>query len=459
MKIRVDEVVAATGGRLVRGDGDAVVSSFANDSRNARSGSCFVAIEADRDGHAFLGNAAAAGAVCALVQRAAAVGPDAPANVIVVEDTLTALAAVAAHARRVHLAAATVVGVTGSTGKTSTKDLLVGALSGARRVHANLESFNNEIGLPTTILDAPSDTEVLVAEMGARFAGNIRDLCEIASPQVGIITNIGTAHAEHLGGVDGILRVKGELVEALPATGLAVVPSDEFGRALVQRTAAGVLRVGTSNDADVRVRVIAVDDDLHALVAIDAPWGRIEARLGLRGEHQAVNAAMAAAAAHHCGAPADVIAAGLAAAHGSKWRMELVRTASGLAVLNDAYNANPTSVLAALDSLAALPVAGKRIAVLGTMRELGAESDDAHALVGRHAAAVGIDVLIGVGVEGRKITEAARGVATVGTVPDADAALTALRDLVGPDDAVLVKASRAVGLERVAAALVEEGAA
>ncbi len=459
MRVTVGDIVEATGGVLRNGTPDTVVSSFINDSRRAEPGACFVAIEAERDGHDFVDSAVAAGATCLLVRRGG-VSTSADVAVVEVPDTMAALAAVAAAVRRTHLGAATVVGVTGSTGKTSTKDLLVAALRERVRTHANVESFNNEIGLPLTLLGAPDDSEVVVAEMGARFAGNIADLCAIARPDIGVITNIGTAHAEHLGGPTGILRVKGELVEALPPHGLAVVPDDDTGTALAARTAAAVVRVGPSSTADVQVAVLGLDDDLHATVRIEGPWGRCETRLGLRGAHQAVNAAMAAAVARHCGVDLEAVATGLAAAHGSKWRMDLQRSPLGVLVINDAYNANPASMMAAIDALAAVGASGRRIAVLGAMRELGELSAEAHAAVGVRLVQRSIDMLVAVGADGEVIADAAveaGGLATVERVPDADSATALLRSEIARGDVVLVKASRAVGLERVAEALLGLG--
>jgi UDP-N-acetylmuramoyl-tripeptide--D-alanyl-D-alanine ligase len=365
-----------------------------------------------------------------------------------------------ASAVRTRLAGLEVVGITGSTGKTSTKDLTAAAVAAGRVVHANPESFNNEIGLPLTVLGADERTEVLVTEMGARFIGNIAELCAIAQPRIGVVTNIGMAHTEHLGGRDGVIAVKGELLEALPASGVAVVDADDpITEQLVARTAASVLRCGRSGDADVRLTECALDDQLRAALVARTPWGEVETRLAVRGEHQAINALYAIAVAGSLGLAPDSIAAGLAAATGSRWRLDLERRADGVVVLNDVYNANPTSMAAALRALAALPATGRRIAVLGDMRELGRESDAAHVEVGALAERVGVDVLVGVGEGGALIVEAANGVETRVAVADAAGALDAL-DVVEPKlqrgDVVLVKASRAVGLERVADGLLLE---
>jgi UDP-N-acetylmuramoyl-tripeptide--D-alanyl-D-alanine ligase len=333
-------------------------------------------------------------------------------------------------------------------------------VAAGRVVHANAESFNNEIGLPLTVLGADERTEVLVTEMGARFPGNIAELCAIAQPRIGVVTNIGMAHTEHLGGRDGVLAVKGELFDALPASGVAIVDGDDpISERLVLRSAAPVLRCGRGAGTDVRLSECALDDQLRAALVARTPWGEVETRLSVRGEHQAVNALYAIAVAGSLGVAPDVIAAGLAAAVGSRWRLELERRTDGVVVLNDVYNANPTSMAAALRALLALPAAGRRVAVLGDMRELGAESAAAHAEVGALAERLGVDVLVGVGEGGAQIVDAATGIGTRLAVADAPDALDVLAEVEPPlrrGDVVLLKASRAVGLERVADVLLTE---
>jgi len=293
--------------------------------------------------------------------------------------------------------------------------------------------------------------------MGARFAGNIADLCEIARPDVGIVTNVGLAHAEHLGGRAGITRVKGELLEALPAAGVAVVNAgDDATSELVSRTRARVLRVGAGSDAaEVRTRDVGLDVDLRPRFMLDTPWGSAAVRLGVRGKHQVQNAAMAAAAALSLGVPLDRVASGLADAATASRRMQLHRSPDGVLVLNDAYNASPTSVAAALDSFSHLAPNGRRIFVFGEMLELGEQSGEEHARIGALVAESGVDMLVTVGPGTRRAADVARerGLAVVDAA-DAAAALEAVRGAAGPGDAVLVKASRSVGLDVVADALV-----
>lgn len=459
MELTARDVATSCGGRILSGREDAVITSFSIDSRTLAPGACFVALEAERDGHAFVGDAVHRGATAALVGRPVDLdlASDAVAPTIIqVDQPLDALTAIARSARD-RMVDVTVVGVTGSAGKTATKDLAAAAIAPASTVHASPASFNNEAGLPLTLLGAPDDVEVIVAEMGARFAGNIHDLATIARPRIGIVTHVGWAHAEHLRGRSGIAAVKGELLEALPPDGLAVLNAAcDATPELAQRTTARVITVGRTPDADVAISEVRVDEDLRPGFTLSTPWGHLSVILELRGEHQVENAAMAAAVALHLGVPAEMVASGLATARGAVQRMQLTRTPGGVVVVNDAYNSSPTSAVAAIRSLARLPVEGRRIAVLGEMLELGVHADDGYTEVGAALAADGIDVLVAVGAALDPLVGAAgHGALVVHRVADADEAVElVLRDL-GPGDAVLVKASRAVGLERVAEALVE----
>lgn len=452
MSVTAAEIAAAVDGAVV-GVGGAAVDSFAIDSRVLAPGACFVAVLGERDGHDFVADAFARGATVALVGRPVDVAPG--AALVVVADPVAALARLATRTRDAWDEVA-VVGITGSAGKTSTKDLTAAGLTGSRRVHASHASYNNEVGLPLTLLGAPPGTEVVVVEMGARFPGNIADLCAIARPTIGLVTHVGLAHAEHLGGRDGIVKTKGELVEALPASGVAVLNADDDATpALAVRTAARVLQVGAAPTADVVVRDLVVDAHLRPSFTLVSEWGTVEIALAVRGAHQAQNAAMAATVALVLGVDPAAVARGLGDARSAAWRMELEVSSSGVVVLNDAYNASPSSMAAALRALGDLPVAGRRVAVLGDMLELGDHAEAEHAALGDLAARVGVDVLVAVGP--LSTTTAARAQAsgvTVLVAADRDAARDLVAGVVRPDDSVLVKASRAVGLEAVAEALV-----
>ncbi len=331
-----------------------------------------------------------------------------------------------------------VIGITGSVGKTSVKDLLAAVLGTTFRTAASAKSFNNEIGVPLTLVNAAPDTEVLVQEMGARGVGHIRSLCEVARPTAAIVTMVAEVHtSEYAGGLDEVAVAKGELVEAVPMDGFVVLNgSDARVRRMARLTEARVLTYGVSGD--VVAQKVAVDDELRPRFRLSSPWGTTDVQLAVHGVHQVANALAAAAAGLAQGVPIEAVAAGLASAELSPWRMELRRTASGATIVNDAYNSNPTALDAALHSLAALP-ADRRVAVLGLMAELGPQSDERHAEMGELAEDLDIEVIT--------VDCPTYGVGT--DVPTPEAAVEAIGRL-GPGDAVLVKASRTAGLERVA---------
>jgi UDP-N-acetylmuramoyl-tripeptide--D-alanyl-D-alanine ligase len=454
VELTARELATITGGRVVAGDPDARATSYTIDSRSLAPGACFVALVAERDGHDFVADAAARGATIALVTRDVA---DVGVAVVKVDDAFGALARVGRAARDA-LHDVTVVGITGSAGKTGTKDLVAAALAPKFAVHASPGSYNNEAGVPLTLLAAGSATEALVLEMGARAHGDIAALCAIARPTVGVITNIGLAHAGPLGGRAGVARVKGELVEALGPQGLAVLDAgDPETPGLVARTVARVLLVSagaTAPAADVRALDVTLDAELRPRFRIESHWGSGPVRLAVRGAHNVVNATLAAAVALARGVAFDDVAGGLAIVQPAPWRMEVDRTADGVVVLDDAYNANPSSMAAALEALARVDVPGRRLAVLGEMRELGELSEREHTALGELVGATAVDALIAVGPEAAPLAAAARAAGVAVTeVPDAAIALDAARGYVAPGDAVLVKGSRAVGLELVATAL------
>lgn len=439
MHLTLDEVARATGGRVV-GDEAVRVDGATIDSRDLRPGQLFVAVQGGRDGHDFVPAARSGGAGAVLVSRTVDDGP-----AVVVDDTEVALTALGAHARDrlegvvVDGRHTAVVGVTGSVGKTSVKDLIASAAAPTRRTAASHRSFNNELGVPLTLLEVPDDTEVAVIEMGARGVGHIADLCRVARPTIGVVTAVALAHTEAFGHIDEVAQGKGELVEHLDASGTAVLNrGDERVAAMAARTVAGVLTYGV-DAGDVRAEGVVLDDHLRPGFRLVTPWGDAEVRLAVRGRHNAENAAGAAAAALAAGAGFEGVVAGLGAATLSPWRMELGEAPSGARVLNDAYNANPSSMAAALDALADLD-ADRRTAVVGPMAELGDHAEAEHRRITERAAELGIRLLAvdtdeyGAGVE---------------VVDGIDGAAAALGDL-GPDDAVLVKASRVAGLERLA---------
>ena len=429
MRFEAVDAASAIGGRLV--GPNVVIDGVSFDSRSLLPGQLFVPLVADRDGHEFIDGALDRGASAYLTSRPAGAG-----TAIEVPDTLRALMQLAAAFRpRFH---GPVIGVTGSVGKTSTKDLAWAALATAKRTWANERSFNNEQGLPTTLLNAPADTEVMVLEMGMRGLGEIAALCDIARPTIGVVTRVAEAHSDLLGGIHGVARAKAELVRALPAHGTAVLNADDPRvRAMSTASAAEVLLYGEASDAQVRVCDVVLDELARPSFTLRSPWGTVSVTLGISGRHMVSNAAAALACVGLVGGDLAVAAAALAEVGLTAMRMEVHRTATGAIVLNDSYNANPTSMRAALDALAALPAPRKR-AVLGLMAEISDPVAE-HLAVVEYAAERGIEVL-------------AYGTHLYGVEPVADP-VKALGSLAS-GDAVLVKGSRVIGLERVAAALV-----
>ena len=456
MAVTAREIASVTGGIVVAGDPDARCTSFAIDSRVLAPGACFVALVAARDGHDFVHDALSRGATIALVGRElTGVTPGAGQAVVQVPDPLRALQELASAARS-SMDRGPVVGITGSVGKTGTKDLTAAALAPRFAVHASPGSFNNEAGLPLTLLHAPDGADAVVLEMGARFPGNIAELCVIARPTVGVITRIGMAHAGLLGGPEGVARTKGELLEALDAQGLAVLDADDpFTPGLVARTSARVVTVSANPGADLRAHAIELDDELRPTFLLETPWGSGSVRLAVRGAHQVTNAALAAAVGLAHGVPFPELAESLATVEPAPWRMEVSRAPSGALVIDDSYNANPSSTAAAVGALAQVNTTGRRIAVLGEMLELGDHSEEEHAALGRLVAERGIDVLVVVGAEAAPAAAAARaaGSIEVHEVADAAAAGALVAPMVHDRDVVLVKGSRAVGLEAVARVL------
>ncbi len=412
------------------------VSGASIDSRTVAHGELFVPVVAERDGHDFIDDALTAGAAAYLTARAPR-----GSTAVEVDDTAAALAELGRHARSRF--DGPVVGITGSVGKTSVKDMATAAIGADRPTHASPMSFNNELGVPLTLANCPGDAEAVVVEMGARGKGHIAWLCSLGQPTVGVVTAVGAAHTELFGTVEAVAEAKGELVEALDPSGLAVLNADQpLVAAMAGRTKAQVLTFGRSG-GDVRASGVRLDDGLCPRFRLETPNGQAEVSLSVCGEHMVDNALAAAAAALAVGVEVDVIAAGLGAARLSPWRMEVTELPSGAVLINDAYNANPMSMAAGLRSLAALD-RPRRVAVLGVMAELGDRAVTEHASIGALARELGIEIIA--------VATADYGLPPVA---DAAAAVTTLGRL-DADTAVLVKASRAAGLEAVAAALADQ---
>ncbi|MEU4579313.1 UDP-N-acetylmuramoyl-tripeptide--D-alanyl-D-alanine ligase [Nonomuraea sp. ATR24] len=432
------------------------------DSREAAPGSLFVAYKGARvDGHDFAAQALRAGAVAVLAGRPV----EGPA--IIVPDATAALAELAT-AQAAALPSATVIGVTGSAGKTTTKDLLARLTARIGPTIAPAGNHNNEIGHPLTVLKADATTRYLVLELSARSIGNIADLARIAPPRIGVVLNVGTAHLGVFGGKEAIAKAKGELVEALPGDGVAVLNADDpLVRAMASRTQARVTLFGRSEDAVVRAEEITVDERGRAAFTLRTPSGAAPVRLKLYGGHAVDNALAAAAAGYELGLPVATIAEELSQAEPrSRWRMEVTDRPDGVTVVNDAYNANPDSMRAAFEALAALGRGRRRFAVIAALRELGDESQELNTELGRLAGGSGLAGLVVAGADAGPVLEgaheAARRLAEAGGppgaggpplithVPDAQAAAAELGRWLRPGDVVLVKGPRAMGLERTA---------
>jgi UDP-N-acetylmuramoyl-tripeptide--D-alanyl-D-alanine ligase len=437
VRFTAEHLAAVTGGSRVGPHVE--VAGLAIDSRSDVRGRLFVPILAARDGHDFILGALEAGAAAYLTDREPIAGTDG-GTAIVVGDTSRALADIGSAARL--RLPDRVIGVTGSVGKTTVKDLLAGVLTVRYRVAASERSFNNELGVPLTLANASDDAEVIVVEMGARGAGHVAALCAIARPTIGIVTAVGHGHTALFGTREDVARGKGELVEALSPDGVAVLNGDDvLVRAMAGRTRASVLFVGRDR-ADITAEHVTIGDDLQASFVLRSPFGSAQVHLAARGAHQVVNALAAAGAAFAVGLDPEEVAVGLARATPSPWRMELVRAQSGALVLNDSYNANPLSMAAALHAIAGLP-ARRRIAVLGTMAELGPIAEAEHRAAAQLARELGVRVIAV--DEVRYGAELAR---------DVEHALELLGPI-GEGDAVLVKGSRVAGLDRLAASLVD----
>ncbi|WP_053846905.1 UDP-N-acetylmuramoyl-tripeptide--D-alanyl-D-alanine ligase [Streptomyces sp. NRRL B-24085] len=443
--LSVGEIASIVGGS-VSGDGSVRVTAPAVlDSRKAEQGGLFVAFAGEHvDGHDYAEQAGRAGAVAVLGSHPT------PLPTVVVEDTRAALQALAAHVVGRLRDGLTVFGLTGSQGKTSTKDLLAAVLSSTGPTIATFGSLNNELGVPLTMLRAEPSTRFLVLEMGARHVGDIARLTNLVAPDIAVVLNVGRAHLGEFGSRAAIARAKGELVRGLVPGGTAVLNADD-PRVVAMRslTDGPVLTFGRAEHADVRALGLTLDRLGRPTFTLRTADASAPVSLPHSGAHQALNASAAVAACLMAGIPLATAAAALATSSLSRWRMELRELPCGATLLNDSYNANPESTRAALDALAAIE-GGRRIAVLGEMLELGEDSASMHRAVGAYAA-TRADIVVTVGEGAQPIAEGAgrRAVA----LTDNGAAVDWLRARLAADDVVLVKASRGARLDEVAAAL------
>jgi UDP-N-acetylmuramoyl-tripeptide--D-alanyl-D-alanine ligase len=458
ISLPVARVAEFTGGYLADVPDPAVLVTgpVVIDSRQAEPGSLFAALPGERvDGHDYAAAAVRSGAVAVLAARPVGV----PA--VVVADVQAALASLA-RAIVDRVPDLTIIGITGSAGKTTTKDLVAHLIEPLGPTVSPPGSFNNEIGHPLTALRITPQTRYLVSEMSARGVGHIAALCRITPPRLGAVLGVGHAHLGEFGSLDQVALAKGELVEALPPDGVAVLNADdERVAAMAARTRARVVTFGRSASASIRAEQVRADDLGRAGFTLVTPAGSAPVQLTLHGEHHVSNALAAAALAHELGMGAAAIAAGLSAAVArSRWRMEVTARPDGVTILNDAYNANPDAMRAALAALATMSASGRGIAVLGFMTELGEQEDELHEAAGAQAAQAGVAVLIVVGDAAAPMLTGAKSVGSwpgeLVHVPDIPAAVGAVRSRTRAGDVVLVKASHSIGLERVALALTGE---
>ena len=458
-------VAQACAAKLVRGSADMFVQRVCTDSRQAQSGDLFFAIRGEHfDGHDFLNEVAAKGVAAVVVARASRPSgekhtgrmpvPLPDCAVLVADDTRAALGRFAAAYRREFDLPVVCVG--GSNGKTTVKELIASALRQKLATLWSEASFNNDIGVPLTLLRLEKSHQAAVLEAGTNHPGELAPLVKMIRPKYGVITNIGREHLEFFGDVAGVAEEEGRLAELLPADGRLFVNDDnEWTEKIVRRTRAGVVRVGLGERADWRAKGIRPDKN-GVTFRVDAPkieWNG-EYRINLLGKHQVTNALFAMAVSEELGLGRPAVRDGLAGCKPAKMRLQFWE-AGGVRVLDDTYNANADSALVALETLCDLPLQGRRVAVLGDMNELGAHSEAAHAEVGRRAAELGIGQLFAVGKMAPVTARAARdaGLNRVIEFADVETAMAAVKSFLKTGDVVLLKASRAVRLERIAETL------
>jgi len=453
IRASLTDIATVVGGDVSDADGNVVIHGVFTDSRQVIPGGLFVAIKGARsDGHDFVPEVLAAGCGATLATRPV------PGPHIVVDDAVIALGRLAAWYRDV--VACTVIAITGSSGKTTTKDLVAAVLEAQGITVSAAGSLNTEVGVPLTILAAEPNTDFLVLEMGMRGRGHIKTLVDIAQPDIAVIVNVGTAHIELLGSTDAILAAKAEILSNLSTSGYAILSGDDSRMAGLP-TVGHQLFFGESQSCDVRATNVRLNAQGQASFELVHGSEHANVQLNLHGEHYVANALAAASVGVAVGMTLDVVAGRLSQAQPrSPWRMAVSKNAAGVTIVNDAYNANPESMRAALKSLAAMKGSGRAWAILGEMRELGEFSVAEHDAIGRLAVRLDIDHLVCVGSATKVMHLGAANEGSWGEesiwVADPNEALAYIRERIQPGDVVLVKASRSVGLEVLADALVGE---
>jgi UDP-N-acetylmuramoyl-tripeptide--D-alanyl-D-alanine ligase len=449
----LEEVARLSGGRLVQGDPALAVDRLHTDTRTLTAGDCFVALRGDRfDGHAFVREVRSRGAVAALVSNRLL--PDVPEDLGLVEvtDTLEALQRFAATYRR--LLSVRTIGVTGSSGKTSTKELIAAVLRTRFRTKATEGNLNNHIGVPLTLLRLEEDDQYGVVEMGMNHPGEIAQLAQMAAPEIGVVSSIGPAHIEFFPNQAAIAAEKAALIAALPSDGVAILNSDDkWSRQIAHRTSARVTWVGSGGESAWRAEEIKIAPEGISFQLVHGDES-VPVRLPVLNRIMVGNALLAAAVGGECGVGLEEIARGISTVELPGARMQVVTT-GGAWIINDAYNANPASMKAALVALKEFPGASRRIAVLGSMGELGRHAAGLHRELGLFAQAQGVEFLIAVGPHAEAYAAGAReaGLTNIARALDAEEATAALKNILRAGDAVLVKGSHFMGLERLVEAV------
>jgi UDP-N-acetylmuramoyl-tripeptide--D-alanyl-D-alanine ligase len=459
--LTLGQICDIVGGELI-GDPAIKVSGISIDSRSCKSGELFAAIVGERvDGHDYVGQALSGGASALLTSKQVE-GPQVivPNTPDVLDPVIYAIAKISSHIRSL-MRGVEVIGITGSSGKTSTKDMIGQVLSHAATTHAPSGSQNNELGLPLTLLSAPRDVKYLVAEMGMRGLGHISYLCELAQPTIGVITNVGRAHIGEVGSIEGIAKAKSELVRAIQSSGVVVLNADdERVMAMRELTEATVFTYGFASTADVRAENLTLSPYGSYNFDLVYRGERIPASIPMLGEHNVLNALAAAAVGIAVGMEvADISRALTTLKQMSKWRMEVHQIPGNITIINDAYNANPESMTAALETLTAIPATGKTYSILGKMHELGNDSDAIHAQIAKLASDLGVTQVVAVGNEATAyglpdLTTGAKTSAGMSEksvwLPDFDTACDYIVNEVNSGDILLFKASRAEQFEVLA---------